>query len=78
MPQDDAFDLVIECEAANIHFKIVKNDLLQVITDRVKIDDIGDFIPEKTCVRWHRPKPSNSSNSASLIFMSTPSGFDTS
>lgn len=43
MPQNQAFDLVVECESANVHFKIVKNDLLQVITDRVKIDDIGEF-----------------------------------
>ncbi|HOR26538.1 MAG TPA: sugar transferase [Candidatus Sumerlaeota bacterium] len=43
MDQHAALDLVVECEAANVHFKIVKNDLLQVITDRVKIDEIGDF-----------------------------------
>jgi exopolysaccharide biosynthesis polyprenyl glycosylphosphotransferase len=43
MPQDEALDLVVQCEEANVHFKIVRNDLLQVITDRVKIDDIGDF-----------------------------------
>ena len=43
MAQNEVFDLVVQCEAANVHFKIVKNDLLQVITDRVKIDDIGDF-----------------------------------
>jgi exopolysaccharide biosynthesis polyprenyl glycosylphosphotransferase len=39
--QNEAFGMVVQCEAANVHFKIVKNDLLQVITDRVKIDDIG-------------------------------------
>ncbi len=43
LPQNDAFALVVQCESANVHFKIVRNDLLQVITDRVKIDDIGDF-----------------------------------
>ena len=43
LSQNEAFGLVVQCEAANVHFKIVKNDLLQVITDRVKIDDIGDF-----------------------------------
>jgi exopolysaccharide biosynthesis polyprenyl glycosylphosphotransferase len=43
MPHNEAFDLVVACESANVHFKIVKNDLLQVITDKVKIDDIGDF-----------------------------------
>jgi exopolysaccharide biosynthesis polyprenyl glycosylphosphotransferase len=43
MSHDDVFNLVIQCEAANVHFKIVKNDLLEVITDRVKIDDIDDF-----------------------------------
>jgi exopolysaccharide biosynthesis polyprenyl glycosylphosphotransferase len=43
MPQDEAFGLVVQCEEANVHFKIVRDDLLQVITDRVKIDDIGDF-----------------------------------
>jgi len=43
MQQNDVFGLVVLCEAANVHFKIVKNDLLQVITDRVKIDDIGDI-----------------------------------
>lgn len=43
LSQDETFNLVVKCEAANVKFKIVKNDLLQVITDRVKIDDIGDF-----------------------------------
>lgn len=43
MPQDEAFELVVQCEEANVHFKIVRDDLLQVITDRVKIDDIGDL-----------------------------------
>ncbi len=43
MDQNLAFKLVVQCEAANVHFKIVKNDLLQVIMDRVKIDEIGDF-----------------------------------
>lgn len=43
MSQNETFNMVVQCEAANVHFKIVKNDLLQVITDRVKIDDIGDF-----------------------------------
>ncbi|MCL5270193.1 MAG: sugar transferase [bacterium] len=43
LSQDEAFGLVVQCEAANVHFKIVKNDLLQVITERVKIDEIGDF-----------------------------------
>lgn len=42
MPQNEAFDLVVECESANVNFKIVRNDLLQVITDRVKIDEIDD------------------------------------
>lgn len=41
--QDDAFNMVVQCEAANVNFKIVKNDLLEVITDAVKIDDIDDF-----------------------------------
>lgn len=43
LSQDETFNLVVQCEEANVHFKIVKDDLLQVITDRVKIDDIGDF-----------------------------------
>ena len=43
LSQDETFALVVKCEEANVHFKIVKDDLLQVITDRVKIDDIGDF-----------------------------------
>ncbi|MCE5228375.1 sugar transferase [bacterium] len=41
--QNDAFAMVLECESANVNFKIVKNDLLEVITDSVKIDDIDDF-----------------------------------
>ncbi|MEN6626475.1 MAG: sugar transferase [Candidatus Sumerlaeia bacterium] len=41
--QDDAFNMVVLCEAAHVNFKIVKNDLLEVITDNVKIDDIDDF-----------------------------------
>lgn len=41
--QNDAFNMVVQCEAANVNFKIVKNDLLEVITDAVKIDDIDDF-----------------------------------
>ena len=43
MPHHDVFNLAVQCEAANVHFKIVKNDILEVITNRVKIDDIGDF-----------------------------------
>ena len=43
MNQNDTFNMVVQCEAARVNFKIVKNDLLQVITDRVKIDDINDF-----------------------------------
>lgn len=43
LSQNETFGLVVQCEEANVHFKIVKDDLLQVITDRVKIDDIGDF-----------------------------------
>jgi exopolysaccharide biosynthesis polyprenyl glycosylphosphotransferase len=43
LPQHEAFGLVVQCEEAYVHFKIVRDDLLQVITDRVKIDDIGDF-----------------------------------
>lgn len=43
MSQNEVFDLVVQSEEANVHFKIVKDDLLPVITDRVKIDDIGDF-----------------------------------
>ena len=41
--QHEAFDLIVKCEQASVNFKIIKDDLLQVITDRVKIDDIGDF-----------------------------------
>lgn len=43
LSQNETFGLVVQCEEANVNFKIVKDDLLQVITDRVKIDDIGDF-----------------------------------
>ena len=43
LSHDETFNLVVLCEEANVHFKIVKNDMLEVITDRVKIDDIGDF-----------------------------------
>lgn len=43
LSQNEAFGMVVQCEAANVHFKIVKDDILQVITDRVKIDEIGDF-----------------------------------
>ncbi len=41
--QNEAFNMVVLCEAARVNFKIVKNGLLEVITDRVKIDDIDDF-----------------------------------
>jgi exopolysaccharide biosynthesis polyprenyl glycosylphosphotransferase len=40
---NEAFRLVNECERAKVNFKLVTADLLQVITDRVKIDEIGDF-----------------------------------
>jgi exopolysaccharide biosynthesis polyprenyl glycosylphosphotransferase len=43
LSQNETFGLVVQCEEANVQFKIVKDDLLQVITDKVKIDDIGDF-----------------------------------
>jgi exopolysaccharide biosynthesis polyprenyl glycosylphosphotransferase len=43
LSQNETFNMVVQCEEAQVHFKIVKDDLLQVITDRVKIDDIGDF-----------------------------------
>lgn len=43
MPTNEKFNLVTECERARVHFKLVTNNLFQVITDRVKIDDIGDF-----------------------------------
>jgi exopolysaccharide biosynthesis polyprenyl glycosylphosphotransferase len=43
LSQNETFALVLQCEMANVHFKIVKNDMLAVITERVKIDDIGDF-----------------------------------
>lgn len=43
LSQNETLNLVVQCEAANVHFKIVKNDLIEVISDKVKIDDIGDF-----------------------------------
>jgi exopolysaccharide biosynthesis polyprenyl glycosylphosphotransferase len=43
LSQNDTFEMIVKCENAGVHFKIVKDDLLQVITDRVKIDVIGDF-----------------------------------
>lgn len=43
LSQNETFGLVVQCEEARVSFKIVKDDLLQVITDRVKIDEIGDF-----------------------------------
>ncbi len=41
--QNDTLNLVVQCEAAKVHFKIVKQDLIEVIAERVKIDDIGEF-----------------------------------
>ncbi len=43
LSQNKTFDMIVKCENAGVRFKIVKDDLLQVITDRVKIDEIGDF-----------------------------------
>lgn len=43
LDQNSTLNLVVQCEAANVQFKIVKNDLIEVISDKVKIDDIGDF-----------------------------------
>lgn len=43
MAQDAKFNLITECEQARVQFKIVTSDLLRVIADRVKIDDIGDL-----------------------------------
>lgn len=40
---NDKLNLVTECERARVVFKIVTANLFQVITDRVKIDDIGDL-----------------------------------
>lgn len=42
LSQDERFNLVAACEDARVHFKIVASDLFQVITSRVKIDDIDD------------------------------------
>ena len=43
LDQNDTLNLVVKCEAAKVHFKIVKQDLIEVIAERVKIDDIGEF-----------------------------------
>lgn len=40
---NDAFNLITECEEARVHFKMVTANLLQVITNKVKIDDIEDL-----------------------------------
>lgn len=42
-PAGDLFNMITECEAARVHFKLVSAGLLQVITNKVKIDDIGDL-----------------------------------
>lgn len=43
LSQNDAFNLISECEQAKVHFKIVSASLLQVIMQKVKIDDIEDL-----------------------------------
>lgn len=43
MPTNDKFNLITECEQAKVHFKVVTANLFQVITNQVKIDDIGGF-----------------------------------
>ncbi|MBI1785542.1 sugar transferase [Candidatus Sumerlaeota bacterium] len=41
--QNDTFNLITDCEQARVNFNIVSSNLLQVITSRVKIDDIEDM-----------------------------------
>lgn len=43
MPTNDKFNLITECEQAKVSFKVVTANLFQVITNQVKIDDIGGF-----------------------------------
>lgn len=43
LPPSDTFNLVTLCEQAKVDFKLVTNNLLRVITESVKIDDIGEF-----------------------------------
>lgn len=43
LPQNEMFNLITECEQARVHFKVVTAGLLQVIMNRVKIDDIEDM-----------------------------------
>jgi len=43
MEANEKFNLITECEQARAHFNVVTNDLFQVISSQVKIDEIGDF-----------------------------------
>lgn len=64
---NDIFNLITECEEARVHFKLVTGSLLQVITNKVKIDDIGDLpvIP----LRFGRLTPTESALKRALDLM---------
>ncbi len=42
-PTNELFSLITECEQARVHFKILTSSLLQVITEKIKIDDVEDL-----------------------------------
>ena len=53
MSSNDKFNLMTECDEAKVDFKVVTPDLLQVLVDRIKIDDIA----EMPVIFFHKADP---------------------